>query len=331
MYTISNDQGMSAQIIDYGAIVVALKTPDRDGKLQDIILGFDDLAGYEKDNTFQGAIVGRYANRIDQGSFSLDGKQYQLTCNEGANHLHGGERGFYKAVWSAEQLDEQSLRLSYHSPDGEEGYPGNVKVVVTYTITADNELRIEYSGTTDQPTILNPTNHCYFNLTGSPQNSILEHELTIQADAFTPVDNNLIPTGELRPVASTPLDFRNPKAIGRDIEDDYEQLAIAQGYDHNWVLKSYDGSVRKVATLYDPQSGRVMEILTDQPGMQFYSGNFLDGTTTGKGSLKYNQHTALCLETQAFPDSPNKAHFPSVVLRPGEEYKQTTIYRFSAK
>jgi aldose 1-epimerase len=330
-YKISNDKGVSAEIISYGAIVVSLTAPNRNGQLEDIILGFDDLASYEKDNTFQGAIVGRYSNRIAGGKFSLDGKVYQLNLNDGPNHLHGGPKGFFKVIWDIEQLDNQSVRLTYVSPDGEEGYPGEVKISVVYTITDDDALRIDYYGTTDQPTILNPTSHCYFNLSGSPKNTILDHELMLNADFFTPIDEFSIPTGEIRPVAGTPLDFREPKPIGRDINAEDEQIKFGKGYDHNWVINGKPGQVRLAATVYESKSGRLMECLTDQAGLQFYSGNFLDGSLIGKGGIRYNYRCALCLEAQAFPDSPNKPHFPSVVLRPGEEYRQTTIYRFSVR
>jgi aldose 1-epimerase len=330
-YTISNSKGLTAEIINYGARVVSLKTPDRTGKPEDIIFGFDDLASYERDNSYQGAIVGRYGNRIREGKFSLEGKTYQLDINDGKNHLHGGKEGFYKQVWECRNADSKSVQLRYISPAGKGGYPGRVEITVTYTITDDNGLKIEYNANTDKTTILNPTSHCYFNLSGSPESSILNHELMINADYFTPVDAGLIPTGEILPVANTPMDFRTAKAIGRDIEANDEQILYGHGYDHNWVLNDYNGQVRLVATLYEAGSGRLMEVLTDQPGLQFYSGNFLDGSMTGKGGVKYNFRTALCLETQAFPDSPNKPNFPSVVLRPGEEYKQTTIYRFSTK
>ena len=330
-YKISNDKGVSAEIISYGAIVVSLTAPNRNGQLEDIILGFDDLASYEKDNTFQGAIVGRYGNRIAGGKFSLDGKVYQLNLNDGPNHLHGGPKGFFKVIWDIEQLDSQSVRLTYVSPDGEEGYPGEVKISVVYTITDDDALRIDYYGTTDRPTILNPTSHCYFNLSGSPKNTILDHELMLNADFFTPIDEFSIPTGEIRPVAGTPLDFREPKPIGRDINAEDEQIKFGKGYDHNWVINGKPGQVRLAATVYESKSGRLMECLTDQAGLQFYSGNFLDGSLIGKGGIRYNYRCALCLEAQAFPDSPNKPHFPSVVLRPGEEYRQTTIYRFSVR
>ncbi|HOD38850.1 MAG: galactose mutarotase [Candidatus Marinimicrobia bacterium] len=330
-YKISNDKGVSAEIISYGAIVVSLTAPNRNGQMEDIILGFDDLASYEKDNTFQGAIVGRYGNRIAGGKFSLDGKVYQLNLNDGPNHLHGGPKGFFKVIWDIEQLDSQSVRLTYVSPDGEEGYPGEVKISVVYTITDDDALRIDYYGTTDRPTILNPTSHCYFNLSGTPKNTILDHELMLNADFFTPIDEFSIPTGEIRPVAGTPLDFREPKPIGRDINAEDEQIKFGKGYDHNWVINGKPGQVRLAATVYESKSGRLMECLTDQAGLQFYSGNFLDGSLIGKGGIRYNYRCALCLEAQAFPDSPNKPHFPSVVLRPGEEYRQTTIYRFSVR
>ena len=330
-YKISNDKGVSAEIISYGAIVVSLTAPNRNGQLEDVILGFDDLASYEKDNTFQGSIVGRYGNRIAGGKFSLDGKVYQLNLNDGPNHLHGGPKGFFKVIWDIEQLDSQSVRLTYVSPDGEEGYPGEVKISVVYTITDDDALRIDYYGTTDRPTILNPTSHCYFNLSGTPKNTILDHELMLNADFFTPIDEFSIPTGEIRPVAGTPLDFREPKPIGRDIDAEDEQIKFGKGYDHNWVINGKPGQVRLAATIYESKSGRLMECLTDQAGLQFYSGNFLDGSLVGKGGIRYNYRCALCLEAQAFPDSPNKPHFPSVVLRPGEEYRQTTIYRFSVR
>lgn len=331
LYTIANKKGMSADIINYGAIVVALRVPDRVGRLEDVIFGFDDLAGYVQDNSFQGAIVGRYGNRIAEGRFTLEGKTYQLGINNPPNHLHGGAQGFFKRVWQCEKVTNNSLRLKYISRDGEEGYPGQVTLSVTYTVTENNEFKIEYVGTAEQITILNPTSHCYFNLTGRPDSTILQHELLINADNFTPVDANLIPTGEIRAVAGTPLDFRVAKPIGRDINTADEQLQYGHGYDHNWVINGYPGQVRQAAVLSDPLSGRVMEVLTDQPGLQFYSGNFLDGTLVGKGGVRYRYRTALCLEAQAFPDSPNKPHFPSVTLRPGEKYHQTTIYRFTVQ
>lgn len=331
MFTIKNAKGLTAEIINYGAIVTRLMVADRNGKIDDVVLGFADEPGYEKDNTFQGAIVGRYGNRIAQGKFLLDGKAYQLTVNSGENHLHGGFNGFYRKVWNVEYYDEHSVKLSIVSPDGEEGYPGQVRLEVTYTVTDSGELKIEYRGTTDQPTILNPTSHCYFNLSGSPVNNILDHELMLNAEYFTAVDDKMIPTGELRKVEGTPLDFRTAKPVGRDIAAAHEQLRIGMGYDHNWVINGHPGELRLAAVLYHPGSGRLMEVLTDQAGVQFYSGNFLDGSLIGKGGVRLNYRTALCLEAQAFPDSPNKANFPSVILRPGEEYHQTTIYRFSVK
>ncbi|HDP67380.1 MAG TPA: galactose mutarotase [Candidatus Marinimicrobia bacterium] len=331
LYTLANRTGMTAQIINYGAIMVSLKVPDGAGNFQDVILGFDDLEGYVNDQSYQGAVVGRFGNRIAGGKIHLDGKDYQLSVNDGNNHLHGGFTGFFKAVWDAQQESPNTLRLTLVSPAGEEGYPGNVHMTVTYCVTEDNSLKIEYRGTTDEPTILNPTSHGYFNLTGSPQNSILEHHLIIDADYITPVNSTLIPTGELLHVQGTPFDFRKPRPIGEAINADHEQLRFGSGYDHNWVLNNHTGAVRKVAELYDPDSGRLMEVLTDQPGLQFYSGNFLDGSLVGKKGQKYGFRTALCLEAQHFPDSPNKPNFPSVILRPGEEYGQTTIYRFSVK
>lgn len=331
LYIISNSRGMAAEIINYGARIVSLKVPNKNGKFEDVVLGFDNLAAYEKDNSYQGAIVGRYGNRIGGGKFTLEGKTYQLDINDGANNLHGGKEGFDKKVWKCRQINPNALKLSYVSPDGEGGFPGSVKVTVTYTITENNELKIEYRGTTDQTTILNPTSHCYFNLSGSPENDILKHELMIDADNFTPVDAGLIPTGEIRSVTETPMDFRTAKTIGRDIAVNDEQISFGKGYDHNWVLNGQPRQLRLSATLYDPISGRLMEVLTDQAGLQFYSGNFLDGSMTGKGGIKYNYRAALCLEAQAFPDSPNKSNFPSVVLKPGDEYRQTTIYRFTVR
>ena len=331
LYTISNSRGMTAEVINFGARIVSLKVADRQGNFEDVILGFDNLAAYEKDNSYQGAIVGRYGNRIGGAKFTLEGKTYRLDINDGANCLHGGKEGFDKKVWKCRQISPNVLKLSYVSPDGEGGFPGRVKVTVTYTITEDNELKIEYRGVTDKTTVLNPTSHCYFNLTGSPENDILDHELMIDADYFTPVDGGLIPTGEIRSVVDTPLDFLKPKKIGQHIDISNEQISFGSGYDHNWMLNGQPGQLRLSASLYDSQSGRMMEVLTDQAGLQFYSGNFLDGSMTGKHSIRYKHRTALCLEAQSFPDSPNKTNFPSVVLKPGEEYKQTTVYRFSIK
>jgi aldose 1-epimerase len=330
-YTLTNRAGMSAQVIDYGATITALKVPDRSGKMEDVVLGYDNLQGYMDGTAYFGAIVGRYGNRIAKGHFQLDGKQYQLTTNDGENHLHGGKTGFNKVLWKAIQSRPDAISLQYISKDGEEGYPGTVTLQVVYTLTDKNELRIDYLGTTDQPTILNPTHHAYFNLSGSFANTILDHVLTIEADQFTPVDKGLIPTGQLVDVVNTPMDFRTPTAIGERINNSFEQLTFGKGYDHNWVLRGNPGQMRKAVELYEPKSGRLMTVYTDQAGMQFYTGNFLDGTAHGKNGIAYQRRTGLCLEAQAFPDTPNKPQFPSVTLRPGQAYHQTTIYQFSTK
>lgn len=332
-YTLENRSGVSVQIIDYGATVTSLKVPDRTGKIEDIVLGYDSLQGYIDGTAYFGAIVGRYGNRIGKGRFQIDGRDYQLTINDGENHLHGGKTGFNKVLWEAKPGagEDASLQLQYVSRDGEEGYPGTVTLRVAYTLTDKNELRIDYEGTTDTATILNPTQHSYFNLSGSFTNTILEHLLMIDADGITPVDKGLIPTGQIESVAGTPMDFRTPMAIGAHINDPSEQLAYGKGYDHNWVLRGCGGKVCKVAELYEAGSGRLMTLSTDQPGLQFYSGNFLDGTAKGKNGVPYNHRSGLCLETQAFPDTPNKPQFPPATLRPGQQYRQTTIYQFSTK
>ena len=315
-YTLANDLGFEVCISTYGGAITSLKTPDRHGNFGDIVLGFDTLDEYVRNPRYFGALIGRHANRIAGGKFSLNGVEYRLTKNDGANHLHGGFKGFDKRVWSARQ-DGNTLHLSYFSKDGEEGYPGNLTALVDYTLL-DNELRIDYRATTDRDTIVNLTNHSYFNLRG--EGTILDHELTLNADSFTPVSEDLIPTGEIRSVEGTPMDFRKPKAIGSHIPD--------VQYDHNFVLNDWDGLPRLVARLYESISGRVLEILTTEPGMQFYSGNFLDGSMVGKNGVVYEKYTGLCLEPQHFPDAPNHPNFPSTVLRPGEEYNQTTIFRF---
>ena len=330
-YTLSNGAGMTVQTISYGAAITSLSVPGRNGTMADVVLGYDTIDGYISGTAYLGAIVGRYGNRIGKGQFKLDGKQYQLTINDGENHLHGGKIGFDKVLWDAKILSDSSIRLQYVSRDGEEGYPGTVTLKVTYTLTEKNELRVDYDGATDQPTILNPTQHSYFNLSGSFNNTILNHLLMIDADGFTPVDKGLITTGQIAGVANTPMDFRTPIAIGAHINDPDEQLAFGKGYDHNWVLKGTAGRVRKVAELYEEASGRLMTVFTDQPGLQFYSGNFLDGSAKGKYGIAYQQRTGLCLETQAFPDTPNKPQFPPVTLRPGQTYRQTTIYQFSTQ
>lgn len=334
LYTLRNKSGATVTITNLGAALVSINVPDRKGVLGDVILGHDDAQGYVQDNSYLGFIVGRYGNRIGKGKFSLNGKNYQLDINDGENHLHGGKDGFHRKLWKAtvnENSAIASITMRYFSPDGEQGYPGNVTLDVTYWWNDNNQLTIEYVGTTDEPTILNPTSHGYFNLTGNPKNTILDHELMIIADRYTPVGAGLITTGKLESVEGTPLDFRAPKKIGAGINDPFEQLRLGKGYDHNWVLNTYDNTVRLAATVYDPESGRFMEVLTDQPGLQFYSGNFLNGSLTGKGEIAYQYRTALCLEAQHFPDSPNKPGFPSVVVKPGEMYRQTTSYQFSTK
>lgn len=333
LYTLTNRAGVTARIINYGAILVSLKVPDRHGTMRDVVLGYDDLAGYVQDKAFLGATVGRYANRIAGGTFVLDGKTIQLDRNNGPNHLHGGAHGFYNRLWTAAATsgsDGPAVKLIYVSPDGEDGYPGQVTVTVTYTLTADNALRIDYHGTTDRPTLLNPTHHSYFNLTGDPSQTILDEQLTIDADQTTQVGAGLIPTGKLVNVAGTPMDFRRPTRIGARIGAVDDQLALGRGYDHNWVL-NHPGKLRQAAELFDGRSGIVMHVLTDQPGLQFYSGNFLDGSIHGKHGVAYQQRSALCLEAQLFPDAPHHPHFPSATLRPGQTYRQTTIYQFTTR
>lgn len=314
LYTLTNERGLEVSLTNYGGAVVSLKTLDRNGSFADVVLGYETLAEYVNNPRYFGGLIGRHANRIGLGKFSLDGVEYQLTQNNGANHLHGGARGFDKRVWQVTD-DTTSLRLEYLSRDGEEGYPGNLTAEVTYTLSRDNELKTEYRATTDRETIVNLTNHSYFNLAG--HGTILNHELMLHAGGFTPVSSELIPTGEIQSVQDTNMDFREGRPIATG------------GYDHNFVLMNYDGSLRRAARLYEPNSGRVLEILTTEPGMQFYSGNFLDGSLTGKGGVVYHQYTGLCLEPQHFPDAPNHANFPSTVLRPGEVYQHTSVYRFS--
>ena len=335
VYTLTNEKGMTAKIINYGATVVELTAPDKDGKFADVVLGYDNLQGYVRGTSFFGAIVGRYGNRIGKGKLTIDGKEYQLATNNGANHLHGGVVGYNKKLWTVDKTEVTSkgpaITMTLISEDGDENYPGTVKLTVVYTLTNDNSLSIEYTGTTDKTTVLNPTNHSYFNLSGDINNTILDHELMIDADKTTPVDAGLITTGELADVAGTPMDFRTAKKIGKDIGSDDEQLKFGGGYDHNWVINNYDGKVKLISTLYEPKSGRLMETYSDEPGLQFYSGNFLDGRSTGKNGIKYPYRSGLCLEAQHYPDSPNKAQFPTVLLKPGETYSQTTIYKFSVK
>ncbi len=326
IFTLTNPSGMEARIITYGGRVVSLKTPDKTGAMGDVVLGFDSLDGYLAENPFFGALVGRYANRIGHAQFTLDGVLYKVPKNDGDNSLHGGPRGFDKVVWTPRELPGGGLELTYLSKDGEEGYPGNLKAVVTYRLTDANELKIDYEATTDKDTVVNLTNHSYFNLRGS--GDILGHILTLNADRFTPVDSGLIPTGVLQSVAGTPFDFRKPAAIGARIGNNDEQLKLGKGYDHNWVLNKKGSELSLAARVEEPVSGRVMEVWTTQPGVQFYTGNFLDGTIKGKGGRIYQRRSALCLETQHFPDSPNKPDFPSTVLKPGQHYQTTTIFKF---
>lgn len=335
LYTLTNKAGMQATITNFGGIVTSLTAPDRNGKMDDVVLGYDQLDGYLTNKAFFGALIGRYGNRIAHGEFKLGGTTYNVPKNDGQNSLHGGNTGFNKHLWTAKDVSGphgQALELTYLSKDGEEGYPGNLSVKVVYTLTDTNELKIDYSATTDKETVLNLTNHSYFNLAGQGNGDILEHQLTLVADRFTPVDATLIPTGELRPVKGTPFDFTKPMAIGSRINQDDQQLKFGKGYDHNWVLNSGGkGGVTLAAEAYEPKSGRVLQILTDQPGIQFYTGNFLDGSITGKGGKVYNHRAAFCLETQHFPDSPNHPSFPSTTLKPGQHYHTVTIFKFSKK
>jgi aldose 1-epimerase len=331
IFTLS-DGAYEARIATYGGVVVSLKAPDRSGNPADVVLGFDDVDGYVANfngssDAFFGAIIGRYANRIAHGSFSLDGKKYSLPLNNGENSLHGGPHGFNNVVWKAKPV-ANGVELTYLSKDGEAGYPGNLSAVVRYTLIK-GDLRIEYEATTDQDTVVNLTNHSYFNLAG--QGDILNHQLTLHASRFTPVDAGLIPTGELKSVESTPFDFRKASAVGSRINTDDEQIHLGHGYDHNWVLDSGGGKLAEAAEVYDPSSGRVLKVLTDQPGIQFYTGNFLDGSIKGKGGKPDALHAALRLETQHFPDSPNHPAFPTTELKPGEHYHTVTVYSFSAR
>ena len=333
LYTLTNAKGMQAGIITYGGTVVSLTAPDRNGKFADVVLGMDDLAGYMKATAFFGALIGRYGNRIGHAQFTLDGKTHKLPANDHANTLHGGPAGFDKHVWSAvpgASADGETLELTYVSKDGEAGFPGTLTSHVVYTLTAKNELKIDYTATTDKPTVVNLTNHSYFNLAGQGEGDVLGHEVMINADRFTPVDAGLIPTGELRPVAGTPFDFTKPTAIGARIEANDEQIKFGKGYDHNWVLNKSAEGLTKAAEVSEPKSGRVMEVWTTEPALQFYTGNFLDGTLKGKGKT-YIRRGALCMETQHYPDSPNKPAFPSTELKPGATYRSTTLYRFSAR
>lgn len=330
LYTLTNKNGVEVKITNYGGRIVSIVVPDKDGKKANVVLGFKTLEEYEKDKTFQGSLVGRFANRIGDAKFELDGKSYQLSKNDGKNTLHGGPTGYYCRVWDA-AFSSNTLTLTYTSADMEEGYPGELKSTVKYSLTDQNELNIDYTATTNKATVLNLTNHAYFNLAGEGNGDILGQEMEIFADQTTPVDSTLIPTGELAPVAGTPFDFNKAVAIGKRINDDNVQLKYGKGYDHNWVLRKKAGELSLAARVTDPTSGRVMEVLTTQPGIQFYSGNFLNGSLKGATGKAYELRSAFCLETQHFPDSPNKAAFPTSVLKPGETYHEVTIYKFSVK
>lgn len=334
LYTLKGAAGMEVRIITYGGAVVSVMAPDRAGKPADVVLGMDTLDGYRSQAAFLGALIGRYGNRIGHGQFTLEGRTVHLPKNNGENTLHGGPQGFDKKVWQAQDAsgaEGPAVELTYVSKDGEMGFPGTLTARVKYTVTSRNELKIDYTATTDKPTVVNLTNHSYFNLTSAGQGDVLGFQVMIDADRFNPTDAGLIPTGELRPVAGTPFDFRHATAIGARIGQKDEQLTYGMGYDHNYVLNRGTGGLTKAAEVYDPKSGRVLEVLTTEPGLQFYTGNHLDGTVHGKGGKVYTMRTAFCMETQHFPDSPNKPAFPSTELKPGETYRSTTVYRFSAR
>lgn len=335
IFTLRNTAGMTVRISNYGGTIVSWTAPDKDGNFEDITLGCDSLMGYQKGVPYFGALVGRYGNRIAKGKFMLDGKTYNLAINNGVNALHGGLKGFDKVLWKALAVDgeEPKLVLNYTSKDGEEGYPGNLSVEVIYTLMKDNSLKIDYKATTDKATVINLTNHAYFNLSGIKEStSILDHEITLNADKFLPVDATLIPTGELKSVAGTPFDFRKAKKIGLQINDTTDvQIKYGGGYDHCWVLADSSKTLKLAAIVHEPKSGRMMEVFTTEPAIQFYTGNFLDGTIVGKGGIIYQRRMGLCLETQHYPNSPNQSKFPSTVLRPNETYQTSTVYKFSVK
>ncbi|HUF62769.1 MAG TPA: aldose epimerase family protein [Verrucomicrobiales bacterium] len=335
LYTLTNDSGMQVSVIDLGGIIVRVRTPDREGKLDDVVLGCASLESYLKDSPFFGCITGRYCNRIAHGEFTLGGTTYTLAKNNGNHHLHGGKEGFNRKLWTAApgvKDNAPSLVLSYTSPDGEEGYPGNLTCRVVYTLTNDNALRVDYHAVTDKATVVNLTNHSYFNLAGAAKaQPILDHVLTIHASRFTPTDSEAIPTGEIQPVKGTPLDFTSPTRIGDRIEDAHEQIQFGKGYDHNYVIEGEAGTLRAAARVHEPTTGRVLEIETTDAGIQFYTGNFLDGSFEGKDGAAYPRRSGFCLEEQKYPDSPNHPSFPSAALQPGETYSKTTVYKFSAE
>lgn len=325
LYTLKNANNIEAQITNYGGIIVSLKTPDKDGNQENIVLGFDNLGNYLDGHPYFGALIGRYGNRIDKGRFTLEGKEYQLTVNDGENHLHGGEQGFDKVLWDAEITDEQSLRLTYLSPDGEEGYPGNLEVSATYSLTDQDELKIEFEASADQATPVNLTAHSYFNLTGDPSQSVLNHRLKLNAENYTPVNDQLIPTGEIRNVENTPFDFSEFHTIGSRIEQ------VEGGYDHNFILNEETGNLKTAAEVHEPESGRKLTVRTTEPGVQFYSGNFLDGSLKNSDGTSYEKHSGFCLEPQHYPNSPNEPEFPSTIVQPGEIYRSSIVYSFSVE
>ena len=335
LYTLRNTNGVVVKATNYGAIITSIVVPDRDGNMADIVFGYNRVEDYINaiDRPYFGAVVGRYGNRIAKGEFTLDGVTYELAKNNGENHLHGGLMGFDKVVWDAKPIGENALKLTYLAKDMEEGYPGNLRVTVVYKLTDDNELVVNYHATTDKATPVNVTQHSYFNLKGEGSDTILDHELMLNADRYTPVDEGLIPTGELAPVKGTPFDFTKAKPIGRDIGIENEQLTNGLGYDHNWVLNRDEGSTDMMlaARVYEPSTGRVLEISTTEPGIQFYCGNFLDGRLVGKSGKPYVHRSGFCLETQHYPDSPNQPNFPSTILKPGEQLRSTTVFKFSAE
>lgn len=336
LYKLTNAKGMSIEVTNYGAIITAIHVPDRNGKLGDVALGYNQLKDYTNavDKPYFGAIVGRYGNRIAKGKFTLDGVEYSLAVNNPPNHLHGGVVGFDKVIWDAETFSDaggQGIKLHYLAKDGEEGYPGNLKIEVTYQLSDNNELKVDYLATTDKATPVNLTQHTYFNLKGEGEGDILGHQLMLNCDRYTPVDETLIPTGQLAPVAGTPFDFTQAKPIGQDIGQDHTQLEYGGGYDHNFVVNGEPGTMRLAARVYEPTTGRVLEVHTDEPGIQFYCGNFLTGVLKGKAGKAYVYRGGFCLETQHFPDSPNQSNFPSCIVKPGSPYETTTIFKFSAR
>ena len=333
-YTLKNANGVEVNIITFGGRITSLKVPNKNGNFENVVLGFDNIEDYQKENPFFGALIGRYGNRIAKGKFTLESKEYHLAANNGENHLHGGIKGFDSVVWKAkpiEGIENSSLQLTYLSKDGEEGYPGNLKITVVYTLTKDNALEVSYQATTDKITVLNLTQHAYFNLTGDFSKDILNHDVVINSNSYLPVDATLIPTGEVRNVKETPFDFTSAKKIGKDIVTDNEQIKLGGGYDHCWILNGKKGTMRFIASAYDETSGRFMEVFSEEPGVQFYTGNFLDNTLPMPNGGTYAKRTGFCLETQHYPDSPNQKDFPSTVLRPEETYSTKTTYKFSIK